>query len=95
MAYSADTGPGWSFAALGDGIDLGLCESTYATGAEADGVLHLSAAQAGAMAAAAGVGRLVLTHLWPTSDPDEHRRAGARGFGREVEVARPGDVFEA
>jgi ribonuclease BN (tRNA processing enzyme) len=94
LAYSADTGPGWSFSALGDGVDLALCESTYPTDAEAAGVLHLSAGQAGAMAAAAGVGRLVLTHLWPGSDPEAHGRAATEQFGRPVEVAREGDRFE-
>ena len=87
LAYSADTGPGWSFAALGTGIDLALCESTYPTDEQAEGVLHLSARQAGAMARSAGVTRLVLTHLWPRSDPDEHRRRGSEAFGEPVSIA--------
>jgi ribonuclease BN (tRNA processing enzyme) len=87
LAYSADTGPGWSFSALGPGIDLALCESTYPTDEQAAGVLHLSAGQAGAMARSAGVRRLVLTHLWPRSDPDEHRRRGGDAFGAPVAIA--------
>lgn len=66
LAYSADTGPAWSFARLdpdGSGFDLALCEATLDP-ADADRVQHLTAAQAGAMAAATGVRRLVLTHLY-------------------------------
>ena len=29
LGYSADTGPGWSLAELGTGLDLVLCEATY------------------------------------------------------------------
>jgi ribonuclease BN (tRNA processing enzyme) len=94
FAYSADTGPGWSFGSLGRGIDLALCESTYPTDEEAEGVLHLSAGQAGAMARAAGVGRLVLTHLWPTSDPAEHRRHGGEAFGAPVGIATTDERYD-
>jgi ribonuclease BN (tRNA processing enzyme) len=87
LVYSADTGPGWSFTALGSDLDLALCESTYPTDEEAEGILHLSAGQAGAMAKAAGVRRLVLTHFWPESDVEAHRREGSRAFGREVDIA--------
>jgi len=87
IAYSADTGPGWDLGALGPGIDLALIESTYPTDDEAEGVLHLSAHQAGDLARKADVGRLVLTHLWPESDPDEHRRIGSEAFGSPVEIA--------
>jgi ribonuclease BN (tRNA processing enzyme) len=87
LAYSADTGPDWSFRHLGSDIDLALCESTYATEEEAAGVLHLSAGQAGRMAADAGIGGLVLTHLWPESDPEQHRRIGTEAFGRPIEIA--------
>jgi ribonuclease BN (tRNA processing enzyme) len=91
LAYSADTGPGWSFAELGPNIGLALCEATDATDDVSAGVLHLSAHQAGTMARLAGVERLVLTHLLPGSDADEHRRVGEDAFGGPIEIA---DIHE-
>lgn len=87
LAYSADTGPGWSFAELGAPIDLALCEATHLVDREPDGVLHLSARQAGAMARAAGVGRLVLTHLSPGVDPEASRTEASTAFGAAVDLA--------
>jgi ribonuclease BN (tRNA processing enzyme) len=94
LAYSADTGAAWSVAELGDGIDLFVCEASL-TEAEEDRVQHLSAAQAGAMGAAAGVGRLVITHLVPGVEPEAQRTAAARHFGADVELAESGRTFEA
>ena len=89
LGYSADTGPGWSLEALGPGLDLALCEATMTT--EEEGTLqHLSARQAGSTARAAGAGRLVLTHLWSTLDPEQSRSEAAEAFGRPVEVATVG-----
>lgn len=93
IAYSADTGTGWSLEALGDGLDLALVESTYPTDAEAQGVLHLSAAQAGAMARVAGARNLVLTHLWPPSDPELHEVNATAAFGCPVQVASVGATY--
>lgn len=94
FAYSADTGPGWHLTALGPDIDLALVESTYATDDEAPGVLHLSARQAGEMAREAGVRRLVLTHRWPDSDPDHHRRVSSAAFGSPVEIAIDNERYD-
>ena len=87
IAYSADTGPGWSFAEFGAGIDLGLCEATNLADGEGPGVLHLSARQAGAMARSAGVQRLVLTHFLPGSNRAAYQAEGDAAFGQPVELA--------
>ena len=96
LAYSADTGPVWSFRSLdpvGDGFDLALCEATLDP-ADAGATQHLSAAQAGSMARAAGVRRLALTHLYAGTERDRLDQAGEPGaFGGPVEVARPGRTF--
>jgi ribonuclease BN (tRNA processing enzyme) len=94
LAYSADTGPGWSFDAFGGPApDLALCEATTLAADQRDGFLHLSARQAGDMARAAGVGRLVLTHQMPGGDPDTFAAEGTEAFGAAVSVARVHDVF--
>jgi ribonuclease BN (tRNA processing enzyme) len=92
LAYSADTGPGWSLATLGDGIDVALCEATFTDHNHAPGVGHLTARQAGAMASAAGVGQLVITHLAPGTDPDVAAAEASEAFGAPVTVASDGLV---
>ena len=74
FGYSADTGPAWSLEALGGGLDLALCEASVPADQEGK-MQHLSARQAGEQAKAAGAGRLVLTHLWPTLDVERAREA--------------------
>jgi ribonuclease BN (tRNA processing enzyme) len=86
LGYSADSGPGWPLAALGPGLHLALCEATFLQDGEGT-VPHLSARQAGATARAAGAERLLLTHLWPTIDPEAARAEAASSFAGPVEVA--------
>lgn len=93
LVYSADTGPAWSLADLGPGIDVALCEATYL--ADREGTAgHLSARQAGAMAAQAAAGRLVLTHVWPTVDPEASRAEAEAAYGRPVELARMHETYD-
>lgn len=67
LCYTADTMPGAAVLSAARGSDLLLAEATlpqqYAGRAP-----HLTAAEAGALATDAGVGELVLTHVWPTND---------------------------
>jgi ribonuclease BN (tRNA processing enzyme) len=93
FAFTADTGPRWSLAQLGPGIDLAISESTFLSDVEPEGILHLSARQAGSLAAEAGVGRLVLSHLAPGQDPDAHRAEAAVAFGADVSIAAIGDTY--
>jgi ribonuclease BN (tRNA processing enzyme) len=89
IAYSADTGPGWSFAAFGRPVRVGLCEATLLDEQRlpvAEPVLHLTAGEAGRLAREAGVERLLLTHLPAGADGEEHRAEAAEQFGGPVEV---------
>lgn len=93
LAYSADTGPDWSVEELGRGIGTVLCEASYTRDREGT-ARHLSGRQAGSMAAAAGVGRLVLTHRWPTVSAETLADEADDAFGHPVHQAGAGRVFE-
>ncbi len=93
LAYSADSGTGWSVEELGADIGTFLCEATYTQ--ESEGRLqHLSGREAGAMARAAGVRRLIITHRWPTVSADAVRRETELAFGGAVSQAATDDVFD-
>ena len=67
FAYSADSGLEADFETLARSADLFVCEATFQD-ADDPWTGHLSASQAGSLAAKAGVARLVLTHLPPGRD---------------------------
>ena len=92
LAYSADSGPDWTAEELGTGLGTLLCEATYTRQHEGT-YRHLSGRQAGQMAAAAGVGRLVVTHRWPTVSADALAAEAGETFGRPVDQAAAGRVF--
>lgn len=87
FGYSADTGPGWSLEALGPGLDLVICEATFLHDREGTSP-HMSARQAGTTARAAGVGRLLITHIWPIVDPEDSVAEATAAYGAPVEHAR-------
>jgi ribonuclease BN (tRNA processing enzyme) len=93
LGYSADSGPGWSMESLGPGIDLALCEASFLQD-RVGSVQHFSARQAGTTARAAGAGRLVLTHTWPTIDLEAIRAEGELAFGGPVDIAAIDAVYE-
>ena len=92
LGYSADSGPRWSMARLGTGLDLALCEATYTQ--EHEGTAqHMSGRQAGETARAARARRLVVTHRWPTVAADAVGGEARRSFGGPVAQARVGRGF--
>ncbi|NIH87041.1 ribonuclease Z [Amycolatopsis granulosa] len=75
---------------LADGADLLVIEATFraADAALATEYGHLTAAQAGRVAAECGVRKLVLTHFSQRyADPEQFRAEAAETFGGEIVVA--------
>jgi ribonuclease BN (tRNA processing enzyme) len=93
LLYSADTGPGWDPSGVGDGVDLFVCESTFRP--DEEGEVHLSARQAGALAARIGTGRLLVTHVAPTLDEFDQARAAGTSFDGPIEAAVANATFVA
>ena len=92
LAYTGDTGPSPDIAVMAREADVLLAEATFP-----DRVLpardapYLSTArQAGEHAARADAKRLVLTHLWPGTDPSVARAAAERVFFADLDIATPG-----
>jgi ribonuclease BN (tRNA processing enzyme) len=73
------------------GVDLVIAEASLS--GEEEAPVHLTAAQAGALARRAGAGRLVVTHVVPGVDRDAQRAAAGAVFGGPVEVARSHVTF--
>jgi ribonuclease BN (tRNA processing enzyme) len=94
LGYSADSGPGWQLSALGQGLNLALCEATFLSDGEGK-LAHLSAREAGLTAREAGLDRLVITHLWPRVDKEAAKAEAEMAFGRPVAVATVGDRYVA
>jgi ribonuclease BN (tRNA processing enzyme) len=95
VAYSADTGECPALVELAREADLLLCEASFLNSQHQAPDMHLSAKQAAEHAAAAGVGRLVLTHLVPWNDRARTlAEASEVPFGGEISLARQGQVFE-
>ncbi len=90
FSYTGDCGPSEAIPDLARGADLFLAEATFVDDVPEDWAPYLSTAiQAGRAAAEASVRRLVLTHLWPGTDPAASQRAAATQFSGSIAVARP------
>ena len=91
VTYTADTGPSDAVASQAAGSDLLLAEATMTGRRGPDSYPHhMTGAEAGTMAAAAGVGRLVLTHIPAHEDPDRILAEAESEFDGRVALAVPG-----
>lgn len=92
LVYLADTGPDPELVPFARDADVLICEGTFLhpPGTGDSGRGHLTAREAGEIAAAAGARRLVLTHLWAALDVHRLRRDAEDAYGAPVELAVPG-----
>jgi ribonuclease BN (tRNA processing enzyme) len=95
ICYSADCLPNDALPALARGCDLLLCECSMGAGPVPAGVAHLDAPAAGAIAARAGAGRVLLTHCYPEFDRDAALAAARAAFAGPVDWARQGEAVPA
>lgn len=94
LTYSGDTGPDEALVELAGGSDVLLCEASWADSAEQVPGLHLTGAEAGRIAARAGVGRLVVTHVPPWESVQGAVDAARSTFDGVVVAARAGQVHD-
>jgi ribonuclease BN (tRNA processing enzyme) len=91
FAYSGDSPEHPDLSRLVAGVDLFLCECSFPDDLPCEG--HLTPAQAGRLAAAAGVRRLLLTHFYPECDGRDLLGAVRAVFGGTAWLAGEGDRF--
>jgi ribonuclease BN (tRNA processing enzyme) len=97
LVYSGDTGPCTALVELTRGADVLLCEATWPHVSdqweEPPPGVHLSGRQAGEHAAAAGVGKLLITHVPVWNDGDKLLAEAKAAFDGPVELVAPDATY--
>jgi ribonuclease BN (tRNA processing enzyme) len=99
LVYSGDTGPCTALVELARGADALLCEATWPHvtpqwGDEPPTGVHLSGRQAGEHATAAGVGRLLITHVPAWFSGEELLAEAKAAFDGPVVLVAPVAAYE-
>ena len=95
VTYGADCGPNEALVELARGTQLLLAECSYGAGPLPPAPIHLSAREAGEIAARAGARRLLLTHCYPEHDRDAALDLARAAFAGPVAWARQGEAVTA
>jgi ribonuclease BN (tRNA processing enzyme) len=90
IVYSGDIAVAEDLSPLLRPGDVLLSEASYGIGPVPDGMPHLDGPMVGRLAASAGAGQVVITHLRMGSDGDATVQAVRREFIGPVTLARPG-----
>lgn len=93
LAYTGDTDYCPDLRHLSVGADLLLSEAAFQEGRDTVRGVHLTGRRAGQVAVEGGVGRLVLTHLQPWTEPEVVRAEAAGVYAGPVELASPGATW--
>ena len=95
LVYSGDGGADPALRGLAAQATVLLTEATFVDDVPPDSRGSLaSAALAAEHADLAGVGRLVLTHLWPGTEPDAASQTARRRYDGPIDVATPGLIVD-
>jgi ribonuclease BN (tRNA processing enzyme) len=93
IAYGADSSPNESVVEFARGAELLIMEATLPRPERSGDRGHLTPREAGEHARAAGVKRVVLTHMSDELDELWARREAEAGFGGPVHIAHEGAVY--
>jgi ribonuclease BN (tRNA processing enzyme) len=94
FVFGADSRPTDDLVDFANGSDLLMIEATLPRPERQGPRGHLTPEEAGQHGRRAGARRLVITHFSDELDPEWARAEAQRGFGRPVEVAREGAVYD-
>jgi len=96
LCYSADSSLCKPLVSIANNSNLFICEAADGITSPKNSVQrgHMTGREAGAVAANANVGSLLLTHIWESHDPDQILKEVAKEFSGEFELARPGKTYQ-
>jgi ribonuclease BN (tRNA processing enzyme) len=94
LAFTGDSGPCDQLVQVATGADLLLAEASFHLEADNPPGIHLTGTDCGEVARAAGVGRLVITHVPPWYDPKDMLAAAQDVWSGDAELARPGATYD-
>ena len=92
--YSGDSGYCQELVDLARGAEVFLCEASWTHSPERPRDLHLSGTEAGRVAAEAGVGELLLTHIPPWTSREDVIAEAKAEFDGPVRAVVAGEVIE-
>lgn len=92
LAYTGDTDSCAGMSEMAQGLDLLLAECGFTEVEQVRGI-HLTGGRAGLLARQGGVGRLVLTHIQPWTDPGVPLAEARVEFDGDIEVAMAGSTW--
>lgn len=94
LAYTGDSGPCPALDELADGVDVLLSEASWTHTPDRLPGLHLSGREAGELAARAGVGRLLITHVPPWTSREDVLKEAQSAFDGPCELVVEGGRYE-
>jgi ribonuclease BN (tRNA processing enzyme) len=94
LAYTADTGVCDALDKLAAGADTLLGEASWTHADDRPEGVHLSGRELGELATRAGVGRLLITHVAPWTDPDAVLAEARATYGGDVALVTKGATYD-